>query len=158
MHPAANAGATLRVIWLSGKFHGVMQLTTPTGSRTTKELPTRSSHSKRRACLAALPQLNTGPPTCTMRESLMGMPTSRAIAWAISSARALRPSTTLSIKAQRVSSGVCDQASKAARAANTACSASSALPWGTVAITSSVVESCTANVWVEWALTHCPLM
>ena len=40
VHPAAKAAATLRATWCSGKFHGVMQPTTPTGSRTIKELPT----------------------------------------------------------------------------------------------------------------------
>jgi hypothetical protein len=31
VHPAAIAGPALRVIIASGKFHGVMQATTPTG-------------------------------------------------------------------------------------------------------------------------------
>ena len=31
MHPAARAGATLRVIMLMGKFQGVIAATTPTG-------------------------------------------------------------------------------------------------------------------------------
>ena len=31
MHPAARAGATLRVIMLMGKFQGVMAATTPMG-------------------------------------------------------------------------------------------------------------------------------
>jgi len=31
VHPAARAGATLRVIMLMGKFQGVMAATTPTG-------------------------------------------------------------------------------------------------------------------------------
>ena len=63
VQPAAKAGATFKVIWFKGKFHGVMQPTTPMGSRTTSELPTFSSQWKARAALAALPQLKTGPPT-----------------------------------------------------------------------------------------------
>lgn len=35
VQPAANAGATLRVIIASGKFHGVMDAHTPTGCLST---------------------------------------------------------------------------------------------------------------------------
>ncbi len=35
VQPAASAGPALRVIIASGKFHGVMAATTPTGSRVT---------------------------------------------------------------------------------------------------------------------------
>ena len=96
VQPAASAGAIFRVIWLSGKFHGVMQPTTPIGSRTTSELPTFFSHSKLRAILAKLPQCQVGPPTCTARAIFSGMPTSRAMVSAISSVRAFRPAATLS--------------------------------------------------------------
>jgi hypothetical protein len=34
-HPAAIAGAALRVIIAAGKFHGVIAATTPTGDRST---------------------------------------------------------------------------------------------------------------------------
>ena len=34
VHPAARAGATLRAVWVSGKFQGVISPTTPTGSLT----------------------------------------------------------------------------------------------------------------------------
>ncbi|EWH01745.1 hypothetical protein Q427_12365 [Halomonas sp. BC04] len=34
--PAASAGAHLRVIMARGKFHGVIAVTTPTGSRNTR--------------------------------------------------------------------------------------------------------------------------
>ncbi len=57
VQPAASAGATFSVIWLSGKFHGVMAPTTPTGSRTTSELPTRSSNANDPSSLAKLAQL-----------------------------------------------------------------------------------------------------
>ena len=63
VQPATMAGAIFKVIWLSGKFHGVIQPTTPIASRTTKELPTFFSHSKPRATLAKLPQCQPGPPT-----------------------------------------------------------------------------------------------
>ena len=97
VHPAAKAGATFKVIWLSGKFQGVMHPTTPIGSRTTSELPTCSSQTKRRATLAALPQLNTGPPTWIILANLIGMPTSRAMAVPISSVLSFRPWTILSM-------------------------------------------------------------
>ena len=41
--PAVSAGATFAQIWWSGKFQGVMQPTTPIGSRTTREFPICSS-------------------------------------------------------------------------------------------------------------------
>ena len=34
VHPASNAGATLKAAAEAGAFHGMMQPTTPTGSRT----------------------------------------------------------------------------------------------------------------------------
>jgi hypothetical protein len=37
VQPAPMAGATFSVIWFSGKFHGVMQPTTPIGSRMTSD-------------------------------------------------------------------------------------------------------------------------
>ena len=37
VQPAASAGATLQVIWLSGQFQGVIMPTTPIGSLTTSE-------------------------------------------------------------------------------------------------------------------------
>ena len=141
VQPATSAGATLSVIWLSGKFHGVIQPTTPIGSRTTSELPTRSSHSKARATLAKLAQFHTGPPTCTGRAIFRGMPTSRAMTVASSSVRAFSPAATLSRKAARVSRGNAAHAGKAARAAATAWAASPAVPAGTVANTSPVLES-----------------
>src|SRR5882757_9402781 len=36
VHPAASAGAALRVIMAAGKFQGVMAATTPTGCRSTR--------------------------------------------------------------------------------------------------------------------------
>ena len=158
VQPAASAGAIFNVIWFKGKFQGVMQPTTPIGSRTTSEWPTFSSYTKARATLAALPQLKTGPPTCTILASLIGMPTSRAMAVAISSERAFKPATILSMKTQRSSTLKPDQAGNAARAAKTACAASSAVPCGTVAITSSVLASCTSKTAVAWALCQAPLM
>ncbi len=162
VQPAASAGATLRVIWFSGKFQGVMQPTTPIGSRTTSDLPygpaTSSSHSNARATRAKLAQFQTGVPTCTGLASLSGMPTSRAIAVPISSMRALSPAEILSRKAARVSTGNPAQPSKAARAASTASAASAAVPAGTVAMTSSVLESYTVKWSAERAGTHWPLM
>ena len=57
-----------------------------------------------------------------------------------------------------VSTGKAAQPSKAALAASTAASASWAVPAGTVAMTSSVLESCTGKVSAAVALTHWPLM
>ena len=65
----------------------------------------------------------------------------RAMAEAISSVRAFKPATILSMNWQRSSTLNADQAGNAARAAITASAASSAVPCGTVAITSSVLAS-----------------
>ena len=52
VQPAASAGAILATTWCSGKFHGVIAPTTPTGSCTTSELPSLSSNLKSRTSLA----------------------------------------------------------------------------------------------------------
>ena len=39
VQPAASAGATLHMIWLTGQFHGVIRPQTPTGSRTIRVVP-----------------------------------------------------------------------------------------------------------------------
>ena len=44
VQPAASAGATLHMIWLTGQFHGVMSPHTPTGSRRIIVVPSASSN------------------------------------------------------------------------------------------------------------------
>jgi len=52
VQPAASAGAIFATAWWSGKFHGVIAATTPTGSGTTSELPIFSSNANSAAILA----------------------------------------------------------------------------------------------------------
>lgn len=47
VHPAANAGATLRVIIALGKFHGVIAATTPIGCLM-EQLTAHTGSAKRR--------------------------------------------------------------------------------------------------------------
>jgi hypothetical protein len=82
-----------------------------------------------------------GSPAWMIVESHLGMPASRVTTVAISSMRAARPSPTRVRNFARSSGEVCDQDSKAARAACTARSTSSAVPAGIVAMTSPLVES-----------------
>ncbi len=99
-----------------------------------------------------------GSPTWTSWDRTWGMPTSWVMRSARLSMRAPRASLTLVMRAVRSSIGVADQAGKAALAAATAASMSSAVPSGTVPITASVVESITSMVPVPWEATQAPPM
>jgi len=135
-----------------------MAPTTPTGSRTTSELPISSSQGKASAAWAASAKAPAGSPTCTPPDRVMGMPTSCEMMVAISSVRAARASP-MRMRALALSSReVVDQAGKAAAAASTAALTSSTVPSGMVAMTSSVVESMTSRVPVPVEGTQRPLM
>ena len=73
--------------------------------------------------------------------SHLGIPASRVITVAISSVRPPRPSAMRVQYLARSSGVVCDQDSKAARAAVAAASTSSAVPPGTWAMASPLAES-----------------
>jgi hypothetical protein len=148
----------LLTTWLSGKFHGVMAATTPTGAFTTLAPFTSSSQlnsSARRACEA---RWASGPATCIIWAILMGVPTSAEIVSASSSARALSTSAIRPRYLPRSPGAMAPHSSKAARAAATARSASSAPPAGTSAMTSSVAGLTTAMVSVASDATHFPPM
>src|SRR4051812_43905599 len=117
-----------------------MQPTTPTGSRTTSELPTVSSHSTCSSTSGIDMNDMVGRPAWIIVESGIGMPTSRAISAASSSERAAMAAPIARHASARSTSGVCDHVSKPARAASTARSTSSAVPSGTRPMTSSVVQ------------------
>ena len=89
-------------------------------------------------------------------DSLSGMPTSPVTVSAISSARPTMPSWTLVRSFARCSLEVALQLGKAARAASTAASASSAVAAGTHPITSSLAALKTSIVSVPPAATHWP--
>jgi hypothetical protein len=118
-----------------------MAPTTPTGSFTTRLLPTVVSYGKFSASWAAVPKELMGRPACTSWLSHFGMPASRVTTVAISSMRAPRPSAMRLQYLPRSSLEVAAQPSKAARAALAAASTSAALPDGIRPITSPLVES-----------------
>jgi len=68
-----------------------MQPTTPTGSRTTSELPISSSQTASSITCGIEPNDVVGRPAWIIFESFSGIPTSHAISAAISSLRSARP-------------------------------------------------------------------
>ncbi len=86
----------------------------------------------------------------------IGIPTSEAIRAPSSSERAASPPEIAEQASRRSARGTCDQVSKPALAASTARSTSSGVPWGTVPMTSSVVESITSIVPEPAGSTHSP--
>ena len=84
VQPAASAGRTFSVIWLTGQFQGVMNPHTPIGSRRISVAPRCSSNSKfsskRRAVLA----MTTPMAACAFVERPFGAPISTVIAAAMS--------------------------------------------------------------------------
>ena len=135
-----------------------MAPTTPTGSRTTSELPISSSQAKDSAAWAASANAPAGRPTWMAPESVIGMPTSWEMTCAISSVRAPRASPMRVSSLPRSSREVAAQPGKAAAAARTALSTSSGVPSGMVAKTSSVAESMTSSVPLPVEGTQAPLM
>ena len=87
-----------------------------------------------------------------------GMPTSCAMVFASSSARAFRPAEIFSRYSARFSAGVSRQPSSAARAAATAASMSFCPPAGTRPITSPVPALCTSMVSLADGATQRPSM
>ena len=91
--------------------------TTPTGSRSTREWPTRDSKSNAATSRANEDSNPSGDPTCTRRENSMGAPISRVIVCASVSPRCLRPARILESHSERSAGLVRDQSSKARLAA-----------------------------------------
>ena len=91
VQPAARAGATLAAIWLSGKFQGVIAPSTPTGSRSTRELPISSSQAISSISPGIAANWAVGRPAWMILLSLIGMPSSCEIVAAISSERSPSP-------------------------------------------------------------------
>ena len=107
--------------------------TTPTGSRTSVEVPTSSSHTNSEARCALSANVNVGSPAWMPLASMSGIPTSLAMHSAMSSPRSA------SFSEMRVSSSprslglVFAHDVNAAAAASTAAFASSTVPAGIVA-------------------------
>ena len=130
--------------------------TTPTGSRTTSELPISSSHGTWATTWGIELNVIVGRPAWIIRDRPIGIPSSAATVAAISSARAASPSPIAASSSTRSPTGVCDQPSNASRAAPTARSTSSAVPWGMRPITSSVLALTTSSVSEPDGATHAP--
>jgi hypothetical protein len=135
-----------------------MQPTTPTGSRTTSELPTCSSYWNSVASLAWMPKFIAGRPAWIALLIGSGMPTSCAMIFASSSLRAISPAEIFCRYSARFSAGVADHAGNAALAAFTARSMSCAEPSGTRAITSSVPALITSMAPLPAGEIQSPLM
>ena len=76
VHPAANAGATLQAIWLSGQFHGVIKPQTPTGSFCTIEEFTSFSKLKFAKIFLACIKWPRPDGTCAFSDNVLGAPIS----------------------------------------------------------------------------------
>ena len=103
-------------------------------------------------------KLAIGSPAWMRPASLSGMPTSCAIVFASSSARAFRFAEIFPSSSARWSAEVLLQDSKARRAAAAAASTSFALPAGTRPITSPVPALCTSIISLPEGATQRPPM
>jgi hypothetical protein len=123
-----------------------MAPTTPTGWRTSSELPDRRSHSTSPTTSSIDANDMTGSPACTSTAICHGAPISVDAASATSCARAFRPSAIAVQALTRSSSEVADHAGSARAAARAARSTSSTVPSGTVPTTCSVNGFVTGSV------------
>ena len=97
-----------------------------------------------------------GSPAWIIIDKLSGIPTSWATSSAMSAMRAASASPIRVAYLALSLAETCDHSAKAALAAWTAASTSSADPSGTVPMTSSVVESITSIVSLLCGATHAP--
>ncbi len=132
--------------------------TTPAASRSTRELPISSS--QRTSSIAAGIEATSliASPTWIIWVSLRGIPSSAVITSVSSSARSPSPAAIAASASARSARGEVAQPSKAARAASTARSTSTAVQPGIVAIVSSVVELTTGSGSAPAGSTHSPPM
>src|SRR5687768_7341523 len=82
VQPAASAGATLQITWLTGKFHGVISAQTPIGSFATIVLPRSVSNAKFFRTLIVSCRCAGPLGKWTFRAAVIGTPISSDIAWA----------------------------------------------------------------------------
>ncbi|SPV02337.1 Uncharacterised protein [Burkholderia cenocepacia] len=149
VQPAARAGAILRAIIASGKFHGVIAATMPIGSFTAlKRLPRcccgiRSPYV--RVASSANHSTYDAPYATSPRASASGLPCSRDISFARSSVCATIAACQARRIAARSRAGVARHAGSARAAASVAARASAAPLSGTWATVSSVAGSVTAK-------------
>ena len=158
MQPATSAGAILHAICSSGKFHGVIAPTTPSGSFTTVMRPLCCSQATRSACAPIVWNARAGDATWIVRVRCSGMPSSPVISSESSSPRAARSTPTRSSSPTRAASDIPDHSASAARAATTARSTSMSDPAPTLPMTAPLAELMTAMSPAPVESTHSPPM
>src|SRR2546428_449645 len=162
VHPAARAGAILRVTIVAGKFHGVTAATGPTGWRNTQyRFPGwgEGIHSPviRRASSANQPKYPSENWTSFFASS-NGLPFSRVTSRARSSRRSSMSSWIRSRNRPRSLGARADQSRKAVCAAATARPTSGPAPLVTLPTTVRSAGLTTANLAPPSAYVHSPLM
>src|SRR3989449_1581796 len=162
VHPAARAGAILRVTIVAGKFHGVTAATGPTGWRNTQyRFPGwgEGIHSPviRRASSANQPKYPSENWTSFFASS-NGLPFSSVTSRARSSRRTSMSSWIRRRNRPRSLGASTDHSRKAACAAATARSTSGTAPLVTRAMTERSAGLMTSNAAPPSACTHSPLI
>ena len=155
MQPAARAGAILAMIWCSGKFHGVIAATTPTGSFWTMERPTRWSFN---CCATSKVVLMSpsGNPICAAAKADRAAHFGCDESCKFVGAGPKFPQRPVSEYPGGRSAEFATRCSKAERAAATALSASSRHPAVTLATSISVAGLMTAILSAEADASHVP--
>jgi hypothetical protein len=101
VQPAASAGASLDVIWLSGQFQGVIRPHTPIGSRRMSVSPINRSNLYDLRTETISVKWPSALIVCISCEKVIGEPISAVIARANSPPRASNPLTIRRSKASR---------------------------------------------------------
>src|SRR4051812_22471445 len=162
--PAASAGATFQIAIRNGKFHGTTAPTTPIGSRTIRPSasgPGGATASNTLSIASAYQRtVLIASGRSISRQSVIGLPASRASSVASSLRLASRASAKRSRTCFRSAGARRDQrpSSNARRAARTAASTSAASPAATWARTWPVAGFSVVKVWPEAASRKRPSM
>ena len=160
VQPAANAGATLRVIMANGKFQGVMAAQTPMGCLITIRRRVLSNWGNvsplTRLASSAYHSTKLAPYITSPLASAKGLPCSAVMMRPRSSTLAMRRSYHLRSKTLRSLLVLPRQAGRAALAAEMACSASAAPKLATSASFAPVAGSWMSKRLLP--LTHWPLI
>ena len=162
VHPAAIAGAILRVAMASGKFHGVMNRLGPTGRfMTSKRVLPSGAIAKRplmRAASSENQRRNSAPYATSPLDSARGLPISNVISSAKSSARAVTASNARRRISARSRGAVAAQPGCAATAASSAAIPSAGVALEMRSNTFPVEGSSTASVDESLEVRQCPPM
>lgn len=145
--PATSAGAIFHTASSTGKFHGTMPPTTPSGvNRVTTRRSALSSTTSSSSDCVAISRSHSADPRISHSAPARGLPCSRVRRAMNSSACSSRTSPIALTIAWRSSSGVRDHVLKASRAAATLSSSWASVALGTSAMTSFVAGLYTGKV------------